>query len=257
MPEIFIRLIEATAWPMAAPKPYSPFHLLLTAAGLAAALMLALISVCGSAHCQEFRIVKKPRGKAAEASIVIPELRPDGALRIKIPADSISSNLEYISKIRVNSTVGLCPRPRIHPAQTRILEDLQHVKGDIIRILRLIIWFSGRNLKMMILNFARLLHNAQHVKHQTDENQQKQKQNQLFVVFLQNIQNKPPLSLNSAAGFHDIFHIDNRTAKPVPANNRNPITTPMIIRKTLFLFSKQLGLAFLNLTGSFLCTRRP
>ena len=29
MPEIFIRLIEATAWPMAAPKPYSPFHLLL------------------------------------------------------------------------------------------------------------------------------------------------------------------------------------------------------------------------------------
>ena len=66
-------------------------------AGLAAALMLALISVCGSAHCQEFRIVKKPRGKAAEASIVIPELRPDGALRIRIPADSISSNLEYIS----------------------------------------------------------------------------------------------------------------------------------------------------------------
>ena len=42
MPEIFIRLIEATAWPMAAPKPYSPFHLLLTAAGLAAALLSAI-----------------------------------------------------------------------------------------------------------------------------------------------------------------------------------------------------------------------
>ena len=42
MPEIFIRLIEATTWPMAAPKPYSPFHLLLTAAGLAAALLSAI-----------------------------------------------------------------------------------------------------------------------------------------------------------------------------------------------------------------------
>lgn len=60
MPEIFIRLIEAAAWPMAAPKPYSPFHLLLTAAGLAAALLSAI------ALGKSFR--KKPRKELEKSS---------------------------------------------------------------------------------------------------------------------------------------------------------------------------------------------
>ena len=41
MPEILIDVLQATAWPMTPPKPYSSFHLLLTAAGLSFAFLSA------------------------------------------------------------------------------------------------------------------------------------------------------------------------------------------------------------------------
>lgn len=41
MPEILITFLQATAWTMTPPKPYSPFHLLLTAAGLSFSFLAA------------------------------------------------------------------------------------------------------------------------------------------------------------------------------------------------------------------------
>ena len=61
--------------------------------------------------------------------------------------------------------IPLCAGTRIHPAQTRAFQDLRDVERRIVRILNLIIGLPRRNLQVVLLNFAGLLDDVQHMEH--------------------------------------------------------------------------------------------